>query len=51
MFLILTVILAVLVVVALLYYIFKLKQEISTLKEQHIQELQSKILQEWNQKV
>jgi len=35
--------LAVLVVVALLHYIFKLKQEISTLKEQHIQDLQSKI--------
>jgi predicted Holliday junction resolvase-like endonuclease len=51
MFLILTVILAVLVVVALLYYIFKLKQEICTLKEQHIQDLQSKILQQWNQKV
>jgi len=43
MFLILTVILAILVVVALLHYIFKLKQEIYALKEQHILDLQSKI--------
>ena len=43
MFLILAGILTVLVAAALLYYIFKLKQEIYALKEQHVQDLQSKI--------
>lgn len=43
MLLILAGILAVLIAAVSLYYIPKLKQEISTLKEQHILDLQSKI--------